>query len=38
MFMNKEISEIYYYNPSDFNQDGRRKLDGTDDGTSGSFQ
>ena len=28
MFMNKEISEIYYYNPSDFNQDGRRKLDG----------
>ena len=26
--MNKEISEIYYYTPSDFNQDGRRNLDG----------
>lgn len=26
--MDKEISEIYYYKPSDFNQDGRRKSDG----------
>ncbi len=26
--MEKEIIETYYYNPSDFNQDGRRKSDG----------
>ena len=26
--MEKEIIETYYYNPSDFNQDGSRKSDG----------
>ena len=26
--MEKEIIETYYYKPSDFNQDGRRYLDG----------